>query len=255
MQLQMTAPLDIGLEQHDASLGTGQEDIFDLEGAEKDLRNGGISELVGEDSDISDTQNEAESQSDSEANADDVAEQKVANLEDELDRLYDAYQQRLRERDAKAKVKQARQKNPELRAEWHGITEESDEEDDAEHECDGWETMQHAKENLADHSSSEDESDNSDCAPLVLEDRKRQRGDYEDDSTVPPKRLRLVTNLASRKSGGTTSAAQVWFSQDVFSGVEGLDNFEDEDRDEPHYAVPDAEGTVSHPSHSRDVMT
>ena len=30
MQLQMTAPLDIGLEQTDATLGLGQDDMFDL---------------------------------------------------------------------------------------------------------------------------------------------------------------------------------------------------------------------------------
>ena len=46
MQLQMTAPLDIGLEQHDPSLGYGQDDVFDLEDTQKGLRkNGGVAHL------------------------------------------------------------------------------------------------------------------------------------------------------------------------------------------------------------------
>src|SRR5882762_2555385 len=49
MQLQMTAPMDIGMEQHDASLGFGQDDVFDLTGAEKGMRKkGGVTKLVGD---------------------------------------------------------------------------------------------------------------------------------------------------------------------------------------------------------------
>ena len=38
MQLQMTAPIDIGLEQQDAALASGQDDFFDLQGAEKGMK-------------------------------------------------------------------------------------------------------------------------------------------------------------------------------------------------------------------------
>ena len=234
MQLQMTAPLDIGLEQYDASLGIGQEDIFDLEGAEQDLRKGrGVSELVGENSDASDTEYEGETPSDREdVDATDETERKFAGLEDDLDQLYDAYQQRLRERDAKAKVKQARQTNPELRAEWYGVKEDSDEEEDEEDEDDigGWENMQRAKQDPSDHTSSDDESDDSDSQPLNRERRKR-RLDSEDNLNVSPKRSRLVTSLEDRRAGVTSRVAQVWFSQDVFSGVEGLGDVEDGDHD------------------------
>ena len=37
MQLQMTAPLDIGLEFQDQALGLGQDDILDLEMSKKQL--------------------------------------------------------------------------------------------------------------------------------------------------------------------------------------------------------------------------
>ena len=247
MQLQMTAPLDIGLEQYDASLGIGQEDIFDLGGAEQDLRKGrGVSELVGEDSDVSDTELEGETPSDREdVDATDETERKVAGLEDELDQLYNAYQQRLRERDAKAKVKQARQTNPERRAEWHGVKEDSDEEeeeDEGEGDIGGWENMQRTKQDPSDHSSSDDESD-SDSEPLNRERRKR-RLDSEDNVNVSPKRLRLVTSLEDRRVGATSRAAQVWFSQDVFSGIEGLGDVEDGDHDKLRCATLDSKETV-----------
>ena len=45
-------------------------------------------------------------------------ERKIAELENELDGLYDSYQERLKERDAKYRVKEARRKDKE-REEWH----------------------------------------------------------------------------------------------------------------------------------------
>jgi AdoMet-dependent rRNA methyltransferase SPB1 len=50
MQLQMTAPMDIGMEQHDASLGYGQDDVFDLTGAERGMKKkGGVANFTGTD--------------------------------------------------------------------------------------------------------------------------------------------------------------------------------------------------------------
>ena len=50
MQLQMTAPLDIGMEQSDLSL-RGQVDIFDLEATEKGLRRKGGASALGDEDD------------------------------------------------------------------------------------------------------------------------------------------------------------------------------------------------------------
>ena len=46
MQLQMVAPFDIGLEQHDASLDLGQDDVFDLSTTEKAMRKKKAAQLL-----------------------------------------------------------------------------------------------------------------------------------------------------------------------------------------------------------------
>jgi len=49
MQLHMTAPLEIGLEQTDAGLRHGQEDVFDLEYAERASRRTGYPKTLDTD--------------------------------------------------------------------------------------------------------------------------------------------------------------------------------------------------------------
>ena len=69
----------------------------------------------------------------------------MKDLEDELDGLYNTYQDRLRERDAKYRVKEAR-KNDKSREEWGGIKEKgSDDEDDESDEEGGWDQQQARK--------------------------------------------------------------------------------------------------------------
>ncbi|KAJ7783899.1 Spb1 C-terminal domain-containing protein [Mycena maculata] len=221
MQLQMTAPLDIGMEQHDASLG-GQEDFFDLGGAETGLRKrGGVSALVDadaiggfDDSDEEDGGDESESVLDS----DEERERKVDGLEAEMDGLYEAYRDRMRERDAKFKVKESRQKNAE-REEWQGIKEPIDVDSDSEEEEGGWDKMEVAKERSGDTSSDDSDSEEEEEEEEEPTTRKRQR--LEPGPTKPSKRAKLVTDLKEPKSQSASSqAAKVWFSQDVFAGMD-----------------------------------
>ncbi|KAF9240873.1 FtsJ-domain-containing protein [Melanogaster broomeanus] len=194
MQLQMTAPLDIGLEQMDASLGTGQDDVFDLTGAERGLRTrGGISKLASDDEMPSDEgELEVEEESDDEIlDSEEERERKVFALEAELDGMYDAYQEKLKERDAKYR-------------EWGGVKgRDGNESDDDSSEDGGWDKMEAAKE-MGDDSSS-DESD--DEGPAVGQKRKRS-------DSAPKKHVELV-----------------WFSQDVFKDLDEPDE-NDEDEDE-----------------------
>lgn len=96
----MTAPIDIGLEQSDLSL-TGQQDLFDSQDSEKQLRKqGGLARiLTNEDGEVSDEEEDVESMHDSSGIGEE--ERRVETLEAELDGLYDAYQTHLKERDAK----------------------------------------------------------------------------------------------------------------------------------------------------------
>ena len=149
MQLQMTAPMDIGMEQHDASLGYGQEDVFDLTGAERGMkRKGGVTMLTGDgydmpESDESGPEGDGEGEDEELLDSEEERERKVAGLEAELDGMYDAYQERLKERDAKFKVTEERRKNG-LLEEWHGIQKDSDEDSESEEEG-GWDKMEEAK--------------------------------------------------------------------------------------------------------------
>ncbi|RDB28580.1 AdoMet-dependent rRNA methyltransferase SPB1 [Hypsizygus marmoreus] len=236
MQLQMTAPLDIGLEQMDMSLG-GQDDIFDLGGTERSLqKQGGIATLIGEDGDLAEDsdEEEPEAENDEVLDSDEERERKMQGLEAELDGLYDAYQDRMRERDAKFKVMEARRNNSE-REEWSGIQAKAGSDDgDASGEEGGWDKMQQAKD-LGDSSaddSSDDEND-SVVGNEVSAGSKRTRDARRDPSTSQvSKRARLITKLEEPKSSASVSkAAQVWFSQDVFAGLDGIDGVDEDDDD------------------------
>ncbi|KAJ7103421.1 FtsJ-domain-containing protein [Mycena belliarum] len=231
MQLQMTAPLDIGMEQHDASLG-GQEDFFDLGGAETGLRKRGGLAALGDDDGDSDSEDAAsDTESESVLDSDEERLRKVNGLEAEMDGLYDAYRDRMRERDAKFKVKESREKNAE-REEWLGIKQPIDVGSDSDEEEGGWDKMEVAKERTGDASSSDDsdssEEEEEDAPPT----RKRSRTGPE--PVKPSKRAKLVTNLREPKTKATASkAASVWFSQDVFTGMdEELDIGDDDPDDE-----------------------
>ncbi|KAG6911887.1 hypothetical protein DXG01_000134 [Tephrocybe rancida] len=243
MQLQMTAPLDIGLEQQDLSLG-GQDDIFDLGGTEKGLRKkGGIERLIGDDGNVAEeSEDDAEAESDDNEvlDSDEERERKTQGLEAELDGLYDAYQDRLRERDAKFKVKEARRTNAE-REEWSGIgtKADSDEEDESGEEG-GWDKMQAKKGYVSDEDSDEDDSDEEATA---ITGAKRPHAVDRLSASAASKRPKLVTKLAEPQSVASSSkAAQVWFSQEVFAGLdENIEVDEDEDEDPADVTMEDSQ--------------
>ncbi|KAH9486823.1 AdoMet-dependent rRNA methyltransferase SPB1 [Psilocybe cubensis] len=239
MQLQMTAPLDIGLEQHDAMLGIGQDDIFDLEHTDGLSRNRKKTTLAMDDNgdaimDSSDEEKEDEDDTQDVFDSEEEREKKVAELEAELDGLYDIYQGRLRERDTKYKVKEARRKNAE-REEWKGIKANgSDSEISDEEDAGGWDKVQAAKLDAGSSESgdSSDEEDEDDV-PEVAGRMKRSRSDA-DVAPKGTKRQRFASQPGPPTASATTSAAaQLWFSQDVFAGVDGLDKLSDSEQSEP----------------------
>ncbi|KAK0465202.1 FtsJ-domain-containing protein [Desarmillaria tabescens] len=200
MQLQMTAPLDIGLDQQDASLGVGQEDVFDLETTENLRRRGYLTKFAnGEGSDDNDSDAGQNSGDEPDAlDSDEERERKLQGLELELDGMYDAYRDHLRERDAKFK----------------GPDENSDEESGSE--TGGYDMLQQAKDD-DDDESSDDESDIDD-APS----KKRRRTDNAPDGS---KKTRLITKLQEPSNPATS----VWFSRDVFANMDDLDDISDGD--------------------------
>ncbi|KAG5648075.1 hypothetical protein DXG03_007110 [Asterophora parasitica] len=236
MQLQMTAPLDIGLEQQDLSLG-GQDDIFDLGGTEKGLRKkGGIERLIGDDGDLMEVSDEDEDNEESEEELDleEEREKKLSGLEAELDGLYDAYQSRMRERDAKFKVVEARRKNAE-REEWGGIKKKADSDEEASEDDDeeegGWDRMQAAKGGISDQDSDSDsDSDSDEETPQTMKGAKRPLIKDRARASQTSKRAKLVSKLEEPKAS-SSKAAQVWFSQDLFSGMDKIEADEEKHED------------------------
>jgi AdoMet-dependent rRNA methyltransferase SPB1 len=220
MQLQMTAPLDIGLEQIDASLGMGQEDMFDLTGTERQLRSKGGIGIIRVDDDTPEDEDEdepvaREDEEDEVFDSDEEGDRKASRLEAEMDGLYDAYQEKLKERDSKFQAREARQRNGRLE-EWGGIQVGDNSESDEEG---GWDQMEAAK------GDNDDSSDDSDDEEHETPGQKRRRPQVTEIKSN--KKLKLVTKLEEPTAEGR--ASHVWFSQDLFGGVEGLDDIEGEE--------------------------
>jgi AdoMet-dependent rRNA methyltransferase SPB1 len=228
MQLQMTAPLDIGLEQTDAILGHGQEDMFDLESAERVPRRLGFADLTDTDEEDKDPeQSKVDNSSDDEAlHTDGEQNSRTQALENDLDDLYETYRERLAERDAKFKVRVARQ-NDKRREEWSGIDrDEAQTDTDEGDEGGGWDEMEQRKAADSDSDlSSVDEEDESSSSQLSKRKRRRQQ-------ETSRKKARLLTSLEEPQAASQISRkTDVWFSQDIFHGLDHLSEGEDGEAD------------------------
>ena len=218
MQLQMTAPLDIGLEQTDAVLGYGQEDIFDLEHAERASRRKGFPDTSDTDAEDKEPEEskDVHSLDDEVLETDEEQNNRVQTMEDELDGLYEAYRERLAERDAKFKAREARQ-GDKRREGWSGIERDEGRDDmDDGSEDGGWDEMEQRKTRNDDSdSSSTDEEDDEVLSPRSP---KRKRADQQETSH---KRARLLTSLEEPQTASQMSRkTDVWFSQDIFKGLD-----------------------------------
>ncbi|KAH9847396.1 Spb1 C-terminal domain-containing protein [Lenzites betulinus] len=228
MQLRMTAPLDIGLEQNDDALRGGL-DMFELDDA-KALR--GKRAGAGYDSDSDESASDAESDHEF-LDEEEERERKVAGLEEELDGMYDAYQEHLKERDAKFKVQEAR-RNSKAREEWGGLS-KGDEENDSDKEAGGYDRIQRAKARMGEESSDDDysdvESSEEEEKPVA---GKKRRADGPVPSSSKTKKARTVGKTDEPAiSAPLSRSAELWFKQDMFAGADAeVDDDEEEDEEE-----------------------
>ncbi|KAJ1301387.1 hypothetical protein OPQ81_008649 [Rhizoctonia solani] len=209
MQLQMTAPLDIGMDFKDDAL---KGDVFDL--GEADGRKVDDGSDSNSDSDSEEQEKKPEAEEVEEEDSEDD------RLEDELDGLYNQYRERLAERDLKFKAKEARRKD-QSREEWGGIKKDEDEDTSEGEDSDdgegGWDATQAAKADDGESSSDEDEDEEEAEEVPAAKKRKMDKG------------AKLITKFEEPKVKAS-KAAQVWFSQDLFKGM--ADDAEDEDEEE-----------------------
>jgi AdoMet-dependent rRNA methyltransferase SPB1 len=224
LQLQMTAPLDIGLEQTDTVLGYGQEDMFDLEHAERALRRKRFpnSSDTDEEDEESNESEDGKSLDDEMLVIDEEQINRVQALEDELDGLYESYRERLAKRDAKFKVREAR-RGDKRREEWSGIERDEGRDNTNEgSEAGGWDEMEWRKARSDDSDSSSTDEEDGTFSPQLP---KRKRADQQGTSR---KKARLLTSLEEPQPASQISRkTDVWFSQDLFKG---LDQVSEDDR-------------------------
>ncbi|BCS19238.1 rRNA methyltransferase spb1 [Aspergillus puulaauensis] len=166
MQMHMTTPMDIGMEQ----LGPGGDDAtFSLKRAEK----AGAKDAMASGKEIAAQSESEESESESEYAGSDDEEDR---LERELDSLYEQYQGRKEDKDSKLRAKKARK----------------------QYEAEEWEGFSGSDK------GSDDEGEE----------------DAETESRAAP------------SNGALSNNAALFFDQDIFQGLEGVDDEEDEDEED-----------------------
>lgn len=205
MQLNMTTPSEIGIEQAGPY---GQDAIFQLKGVDKAGLTGKVSKgqmySATDDTNV----NARHDASDGEESDDDLGD----TLEGELDSMYDQYQSRREERDAKARAKRARKKFDD---EFEGL---SDKEQDDDASDDGL---------VANAGDSDDSSDDDEHGEALVTDL--------DSSDAAPNRL--------------TKRATQFFDQDIFKGISGLVPDEPLDRDS---GIDMQDSSSASPPHKHD---
>jgi len=238
MQLNMGTPMDVGLTRAD-----GDTDMFDLnlvdgKGKAKALSQGAGLEM-GESADEAEfdlgTEDEEDLPSDEE-------DRRLHLLEGNMDNLYDQFQNRRLERDAKQKARASRmKKHISEGGEFQGIGENPEEsEEDEENSAD-----EIVKLPASDSSEDEEENEDDGVKPIAVAGQKRSRNgklinDLKDEDTVAVQKER---------------AAAIWYDQKVFKGIKGLDALlqADESEEEVEEAVVQTKGKKSIAQMSNDV--
>ncbi len=188
-QLNMNAPMDIGMEQG-GPMGEGATfalKAMDKTNALRRIAKGKMAMLS-----TAEHSKDRDSGLGSSEEADDESDEEEDRLERELDSMYDQYRERKSESDAKYRAKRARQ----------------------EHGDDEWEGFSAGD---GPNSDSEDE----------LDEESGDESDSEDD-LAPERPLLTDLDNGPSEIGGLSKRARSFFSQDIFKDIPGLDDEPDE---------------------------
>ncbi|KAH8664074.1 Spb1 C-terminal domain-containing protein [Xylariales sp. PMI_506] len=205
MQLNMTAPMDIGMEQTGP---TGPDAMFSLKQVDKS--NAASKVAKGRMAIIA--ENEAKKDRDSgigSSGETDESDDEEDRLERELDGLYDEYRERKAATDAKYRAKKARQ----------------------EHNDDEWEGVSGGEEVSSDDDGMEFEQESSDESE-------------DEDETTSSKQLLTDLDSTPTEAGGLSKRAKGFFNQGIFKDMPGILD-EDEEDEEDEEPADDIEGTDS----------
>lgn len=258
MQLNMVTPMDVGLERQD---GIDDSDMFDLGEVEGGVERHGVRGGLGSDVDerFSSGSEAGESESeDEDADLSDDEERRTRRLENNLDQLYDQYQQHKSERDAKHKAKEERRKRDAAEGgEWAGIkAQESDSDDDVDDdpapapEVDSDDSDDEREVPAADGMDVDDGDDDEpeDAAPAAPTLSKRAiKAAAAAESKKRARDGKLITKLpqTDKKVLDKSRQAAMWFDQPVFKGLPGLEEMMRGDAPEEERPDSDDENEVS----------
>jgi len=187
MQMHMTTPMEIGMEQAGPA---GEGAMFDLKAVDKSgavdkVARGRMHTVVPEEKELDP---ELEEYLDSDSDAD--------GLEGQLDHLYNEYQEKRMAQDAKYRAKRLRTEHDD--EEWQGLSD---------------------NEQVSEISDDED----------VLEDDQSIASDDEESG---PRTLIRTMESTSKTASGLTRKAAMFFDQDIFKGIPGLEeDLEEKDED------------------------
>ena len=257
MQLQMTTPMDIGMELTDQQLTEGSGDFFDLGDAEKKAGAVGLDELNDDESDDGEESSVTVNADDSDEDED--GDDRLARLEGEMDSLYEQYRTKMQERDAKFRVKEARKKDPN-RDEWRGIKDDEDDDGEASDSSEGGYDIVQGRKEQEETFDTDDEEDEEEERQIAAArkaaaggSKKRKRpspADEEPDTDDDQGQKRLILGTLEGKdavAARQSREAAIWFDNPLFKDMQPLDigadsdADEDEDEDEDEAASDDEE--------------
>ncbi|KAK4153123.1 Spb1 C-terminal domain-containing protein [Chaetomidium leptoderma] len=207
MQMNMTAPMDIGVEQEGPK---GEDAMFRLKALDQTealrrIAKGKMTKLTE-----ADARKDRDSGIGSSGETDDESDEDGDMLERDLDYMYDKYTEKKAAADAKYRAKKARKEHGD--DEWEGVSaSEKEDSDDDDHEA-----------------LEEDSSDDSDA---------EERGD-----TSKPL-LRDLDNTP-QDANGLSKRARGFFNQDIFQAIPGLLDVPEEEETEEEEASEDDVPTI-----------
>ncbi|KAK9245044.1 Spb1 C-terminal domain-containing protein [Lipomyces tetrasporus] len=194
MQLGMLNPVDIGIE----AAQVGSDSLFSLKEVEK---SGQLETLARGKMNIIVTNEDAKKKDFGEIEIGENSDEDADRLEDELDVMYEQYQERRADNDAKYRAKKSREEHPD--SEWTGFEE---------------------------HASESDGDDEDDGIKFDEDYQSSSDAESEDDEPTPKNR-NLLTALENNdaKINGLSKTAHKFFGQTVFKDIDGLDSESDSD--------------------------
>lgn len=218
MQMHMTAPFDIGLEQNGPG---GEGAVFDITSADRAQDPSKIEQREMDESE--DESDDSDVTNDSDAESDDAEDQ----LEQDLDDMYADYQSRREERDAKLRAKRARKEKD--TDDWEGLSDDGKEEQSDDEE----EIMQMKSMPRSDGLSNkaamffdqdifqhlgvdEDAGDDNDSA-IELEDDSDERKNIAESSTAKSSK---ATQTPKEKKAKASTAEDVWSDEETPAGAQ-----------------------------------